>query len=226
LAAARALARQAAAPATLRAYRADWTHYAAWCAEKGLTPVPADPATVGAYLTSLADSHAPTTIRRRLAAIGKAHRFNDLPWNPGHRAIQEPLQALLRLHGRPVEKAAALSLAMLRQLVATCDRTARGRRDRALLLIGFAAALRRSELVALQVDDVARVGGRGPRSACRAASTRKPARYWPSMPGRRWPSAAPARCSAASAPAVASPTQHFIRTPCAAFSTIASRRPA
>ena len=159
LAAARALARQAAAPATLRAYRADWAHYAAWCAEKAFTPVPADPATVGAYLTSLAASHAPTTIRRRLAAIGKAHRFNDLPWNPGHRDIQEPLQALLRLHGRPVAKAAALSLAMLRQLVATCDRTARGRRDRALLLIGFAAALRRSELVALQVEDVARVGG-------------------------------------------------------------------
>ena len=144
LEAARALARQAAAPATLRAYRADWAHYAAWCAANGFAPVPAAPATVGAYLTSLAESHAPTTIRRRLAAIGKAHRFNDLPWNPGHRDIREPLQALLRLHGRPVEKVAALSLAMLRQLVATCDRTARGRRDRALLLIGFAAALRRS----------------------------------------------------------------------------------
>ena len=159
LEAARALARQAAAPATLRAYRADWAHYAAWCAANGFAPVPAAPATVGAYLTSLAESHAPTTIRRRLAAIGKAHRFNDLPWNPAHRDIREPLQALLRLHGRPVEKVAALSLAMLRQLVATCDRTARGRRDRALLLIGFAAALRRSELVSINVEDVAIVGG-------------------------------------------------------------------
>ncbi len=159
LEAARALGRHAAAPATLRAYRADWADYAAWCATNGFTPVPAAPATVGAYLTSLAGHRAPTTIRRRLAAIGKAHRFNDLPWNPAHRDIREPLQALLRLHGRPIEKAAALSLDMLRQLVATCDRTARGRRDRALLLIGFAAALRRSELVALQVEDVARVGG-------------------------------------------------------------------
>ena len=159
LEAARALARKAAAPATLRAYRADWTHYAAWCAENGFIPVPAAPATVGAYLTSLAESHAPTTIRRRLSAIGKAHRFNDLAWNPGHRDIQAPLQALLRLHGRPVEKAAALSLAMLRQLVATCDASPRGRRDRLLLLFGFAGALRRSELVALQVEDVARVGG-------------------------------------------------------------------
>ncbi len=157
--AAQALGRNAAAPATLRAYRADWTHYAAWCAAKGFTPVPAPPATVGAYLASLARTHAPTTIRRRLAALGKMHRFNDLPWNPGHRDIQEPLQGLLRQHGRPVRKAAALTLPMLRQLLATCDRTARGRRDRALLLIGFAGALRRSELVALQVEDVAIVAG-------------------------------------------------------------------
>jgi integrase len=87
------------------------------------------------------------------------HRFNDLPWNPAHRDIQEPLQGLLRTHARPVQKAAALSLAMLRQLVATCDQSTRGRRDRALLLIGFAGALRRSELVALQVEDVAIVAG-------------------------------------------------------------------
>lgn len=159
LAAAEALARRAAAPATLRAYKADWTHYARWCAEHGFVPVPAAPATVGAYLASLADSHAPTTVRRRLSAIGKMHRFNDLPWNPGHRDIQDPLQGLLRTHGRPVHKAAALTLAMLRQLVATCDRSARGRRDRALLLIGFAGALRRSELVALRVEDVTTTAG-------------------------------------------------------------------
>ncbi len=152
---AQALARKAAAPATLRAYKADWTHYAAWCAGHGFVPVPAAPATVGAYLASLAGSHAPTTIRRRLAALGKTHRFNDLPWNTAHRDIQGPLQGLLRTHGRPVQKAAALTLPMLRQLLATCDRSARGRRDRALLLIGFAGALRRSELAALQMEDVA-----------------------------------------------------------------------
>jgi len=154
LEAAQALGRTAAAPATLRAYKADWTHYAAWCAAAGLTPVPAEPATVGAYLASLKDSHAPTTLRRRLSAIGKMHRFNDLPWNPAHRDIQGPLQGLLREHGRAVRKAAALTLAMLRRLVATCDASNRGRRDRALLLLGFAGAMRRSELVALRVEDV------------------------------------------------------------------------
>jgi integrase len=155
LAKAQAYARQSTAPATLRAYKADWAHYAAWCAGSGFDPVPAAPATIGAYLASLATSHAPTTIRRRLSAIGKMHRFNDLPWNPAHRDIQEPLQGVLRKHGRPVKKAAALTLEMLRRIVATCDHSKRGRRDRALLLIGFAGALRRSEVVALQVEDVA-----------------------------------------------------------------------
>ncbi len=161
LAAAQALASKAAAPATLRAYKADWAHYAAWCAGAGLAPVPAEPATVGAYLASLAETHAPTTVRRRLSAIGKMHRFNDLPWNAAHRDIQGPLQGLLREHGRPVQKAAALTLAMLRQLVATCDASARGRRDRALLLIGFAGAFRRSELVALRIEDVVTGAGAG-----------------------------------------------------------------
>jgi integrase len=154
LAAAEELARNASAPATLRAYKADWTHFADWCAAKGFIPVPAAPEVVGAYLASLADTHSPATIRRRLSALGKMHRYNDLPWNAAHGAIQGPLRGLLRRHGRPPQKAAALPLAMLRQLLATCDRTARGRRDRALLLFGFAGALRRSELVALRVEDV------------------------------------------------------------------------
>jgi integrase len=159
LAAAQALARKATSAATLRAYKADWAHFANWCDAHGFVPVPAAPTTVGAYLASLAGSHAPTTIRRRLSALGKMHRFNDLAWNPGHRDIQGPLQGVLRTHPRPVQKAAALTLPMLRQLLATCDTSARGRRDRLLLLFGFVGALRRSELVALHVDDVAVVTG-------------------------------------------------------------------
>jgi len=170
LAAAQDLTRDATAPATLRAYRADWTHFADWCATKGFVPVPAAPEVVGAYLASLAETHAPATIRRRLSALGKMHRYNDLPWNPAHGAIQGPLQGLLRRHGRPPRKAAALSLAILRKLLATCDRTARGRRDRALLLFGFAGALRRSELVFLNVEDV-RVDTDGLRLRIRRGKT-------------------------------------------------------
>jgi integrase len=170
LAAAQALARNAAAPATLRAYRADWTHFSDWCTAHGFVPVPAAPEVVGAYLASLADSHSPATIRRRLSALAKMHRYNDLPWNGAHGAIQGPLQGLLRRHGRPPQKAAALTLTLLRRLLTTCDGTARGRRDRALLLFGFAGALRRSELVSLNVEDV-RVDADGLRLRIRRGKT-------------------------------------------------------
>ena len=163
LAVAEEFARHSASPATLRAYRADWAHYTSWCDATGFTPLPAGPAgpagpaAVGAYLASLASlakSHAPSSIRRRLAAIGKAHRFVDLPWNPEHRAIQEPLQGALRALRRPVVKAAAVRLDILKRLLATCDDSKTGRRDRAMLLVGFAGALRRSELVGLLAEDV------------------------------------------------------------------------
>ena len=149
-------ARSADAPATLRAYRADWEGFAAWCGTHGFLPVPAEPRVVGAYLASLAETHAPASLRRKLSAIGKMHRFNSLPWNPAHRDIQQPLRGILRQHGRPTRQAAALTMDILRQLVATCDLSARGRRDRLMLLLGFAGALRRSELVGLNVNDVAR----------------------------------------------------------------------
>ena len=145
---------RAHAHATRRAYRSDWTHFGAWCQAHGFLAMPAEPRTVGAYLASLGETHAPNTIRRRLSAIGKAHQFNDLPWNPGHRDIQEPLRGTLREHGRPTKQAAALTLELLQRLLDTCDLSAGGRRDRAMLLIGFAAALRRSELVGLKVSDV------------------------------------------------------------------------
>ena len=61
---------------TLRAYKADWTHFSQWCAAHGFIAIPAAPATVGAYLASLADSRAPATILRRLSTLGKMHRFN------------------------------------------------------------------------------------------------------------------------------------------------------
>jgi len=142
------------AHATKRAYRSDWVHFGDWCKAHDFVAMPAAPRTIGAYLASMAKSHAPNTIRRRLSAIGKAHQSNGLEWNIGHRDIQEPLRGALREHGRPPKQAAALTLDLLQRLLDTCDLSSGGRRDRAMLLIGFAAALRRSELVGLKVSDI------------------------------------------------------------------------
>ncbi|WP_370655744.1 site-specific integrase [Paracraurococcus lichenis] len=73
-------ARQALAPATLAAYAADWAGFEAWCAGRGVAALPATPVTVAAYLAAIAATHAGSTLRRRLAAIGRAHRMAGLPW--------------------------------------------------------------------------------------------------------------------------------------------------
>ena len=94
-------ARQALAPATLRAYAADWQDFTAWCRERGTTALPAAPTTVAGYCASLAVSHSRATLRRRLAAIGRAHRMSGLAWMPGHPVIRDTLAGIFRRHGRP-----------------------------------------------------------------------------------------------------------------------------
>ena len=143
-------AAQALAAATRRAYRADWADFTAWAHRRGVATLPAAPQDVAAYLSSMATTHAGPTLRRRLAAIGRAHRMQGLAWDAAHPAIRDTLSGILRRHGVPPRRAAAIGTAELRRLVATCGTDLAGLRDRALLLLGFAGALRRSELVAVR----------------------------------------------------------------------------
>ena len=160
--AAKAYARRALAPETLRAYRADLADFEAWCAAHGAEPLPAAAPAVAAYLAALAPTHSRSALERRLAAIGHAHRVRGLEWTPSHPAIRTTLQGIARLHGSRVRQAAALTSAELRRLVATCGSDLTGTRDRALLLLGFAGALRRSELVGVDREHL-RLTGEGLR---------------------------------------------------------------
>lgn len=149
LALAQDYAKQALSPATLRAYATDWEDFTGWCRSRSIDALPAAPTSVAAYLASMAVSHSRATLRRRLAAIGRAHRMKGIAWMPSHPAIRDTLAGIFRKHGMPQRRAAAIGTAELRKLVATCGSDLTGQRDRALLLLGFAAALRRSELVAV-----------------------------------------------------------------------------
>ncbi len=154
LAAAIDFAGQALAPATLRAYRADWQHFCAWCRAAGWAALPAAPATVAAYLASLAKTHTSSALVRRLAALSRAHRLARQPWPAADPAIRNTLRGIQRKYGQPVRQAAALATEEVRSLVTTCENTPVGQRDRALLLLGYAGALRRSELVAIEYEHI------------------------------------------------------------------------
>ncbi len=142
------------APATLRAYAADYKRFTEWCAQHGFTATPVTPETVGAYLAAAGAGFAMQTLRRRVAAIARASALGGYPLDTKHPAIRETLRGIARKHGQPSRRAAALTTAEIKRLCEVCDPSLTGLRDRALLLLGFASALRRSELVGLDVAHI------------------------------------------------------------------------
>ena len=152
LAKAQAYQDAADAPSTLRAYASDLKSFQAWCAKSGLEALPATPEVVGAYLAAAGEGYAMQTLRRRVAAIARASALAGSPLDTKHPAIRETLRGIGRTHGSRGRRSAALTTAELRRLSAACGTDLTGDRDRALLLVGFAGALRRSELVALDVE--------------------------------------------------------------------------
>jgi len=157
---ARAYVDAATAANTRRAYRSDWADFTAWCERHGLTALPATPETVALYLAALAGVAKVSTVQRRLTAIAKAHRAACYDTPTKSEAVHLTMRGIRRTHGvAPTQKAPAV-LADLRAMLAVLPNTLIGTRDRALLLLGFAGAFRRSELVSLDVADLA-FGERG-----------------------------------------------------------------
>jgi len=142
---------------TVRAYRSDWRHFSEWCAEKGFQALPATPEAVGLYISYLAKTEGlkASTIQRRLSAISQAHQAAGYESPTKHSAVRTVWAGVRRKHGTKQEGKAPVVVEMLRAMIRTCPPgTMLGLRDRALLLLGFAGAFRRSELVSLNVEDV------------------------------------------------------------------------
>lgn len=152
--AARALAQHGKAENTKRAYRADWADFTAWCESHGRASLPAASATVGDYLADRMNDLTPATLDRRIAGVAYAHRLAGHP-SPVDEQVRLVMSAIRRLKGSAQQQATAAQTDALRAMVRSTPATRAGARDRALLLVGFAAALRRSELVALDVADLA-----------------------------------------------------------------------
>jgi integrase len=154
--AARDFAEHATAESTERAYASAWRSFGAFTATLGRSHLPADPQTVADYVAALAlRGRTPATIRAYLAAIAVYHRAAGHESPVSHGVVRAVMQGVRRTLGVAPKKKDALVREQLLDVVAAIpEDDLRGLRDRAMLLLGWAGALRRSEIGALDVEDV------------------------------------------------------------------------
>ncbi len=134
---------------TRRAYRADLDHYRAWGGD-----IPASPETIASYLTAHASILSIATLSRRLVSIGKAHALRGYDDPTKSQPVRLTFRGIRRVHGKPQTQVSPVLKEDLIVMLNHAPGNLKGARDRALLLLGFCAALRRSELVAVQVEDI------------------------------------------------------------------------
>lgn len=144
-------------PITRKFYRIDFDIFRAWCESVELPYMPASPNTVSAFLSSQAMSGIrPSTLVRRLAAIKMAHEAFDCT-NPTHsEMVKCVFKGIKRTYGMDRNKKAPITAERLESMIESCPDSLIGLRDKALLLLGFAGAFRRSELVSLTLKDIER----------------------------------------------------------------------
>lgn len=147
------------AQATRKAYKSDWRDWENYCQARSLIPLPAEPLSVAAYLSSLAEGQwgkprKLSTIERRRAAISHIHVESGHPDPIADPRVPRVLKGIRRKLSVKQTRKAALRSPDLKKMVATLGNDPRGLRDRAIILLGFATACRRSELVALEVEDL------------------------------------------------------------------------
>lgn len=139
-------------PATRRAYAADLAHYEAW---GGV--IPSTPEQVAAYLAELASTHAAATVNRRLASLAKVHRAIGVSDPTKAEIVKATLHGIRRMIGTAQHEAKPVLREDLFQMLERIGDRPKDLRDKALLLLGFAGAFRRSELVGLDVADIEHV---------------------------------------------------------------------
>ena len=147
------IARKARAANTLRAYQSDWADFRSWCEARGLASLPAAAETVILYLTELSAHAKTSTLARRVATISQAHEAEGLE-APKVRLFLRALRRDKADQGNVERGKRAISGPELRAMLRAIPETPRGIRDRALLLVGYLGAFRRSELVSLDLEHI------------------------------------------------------------------------
>lgn len=152
---AREFARQSKAENTLRGYRADWREFCGWCESHGVCPLPASPETVASYIAECAGRSKVGSIQRRLNSIAEAHKAMGAESPTAAGIVRATLKGIRRTLGTASAQKAPTLTDDIRAMVDATGAGLIGARDRAIILLGFAGAFLRSELVSLDIEDCA-----------------------------------------------------------------------
>lgn len=149
------LLRNRHAESTRRAYAADLLAFKGWADKHGVEALPATPQSVALFLAAQAgEGKRPATLQRRLAAIRHLHREAGYPSPTDAEVVTAAMAGVRRTLGAAQRQVAPATAERLQAMLAACGTDLVGKRDRALLALGFGGAFRRSELVALTVEDL------------------------------------------------------------------------
>ncbi|GGE24821.1 recombinase [Aureimonas endophytica] len=153
---AREFARASKSPATLRAYKADMQSFRDWCLWNSRKALPASSHTVADFLAYEAEAgRKASTINRKAAAIRFTHKAAGLPLPTADEIVSSVMKGIRRTIGSAQKQKAPATAEAIAVILAHVSRdTLQGKRDRALILLGFAGAFRRSELVELNIEDL------------------------------------------------------------------------
>ena len=149
--------RSSKASNTLRAYRSDYKDFAGFCFKNGFKPMPSEPKVLSLYLTYLSKSSKFSTLKRRLASISVIHRISGHYIDVKHPIITENLMGIKRAKGSYQKSKKPILINELKSIIDVIDQDKNEKnklRNKALILIGFAGGFRRSELVAIEFEDV------------------------------------------------------------------------
>ncbi len=145
------------------AYRKGWSRFTEFCASEGIVdPLSASPESVARYFVNLSTRPSPRsgivpsmgTVTIYKSAL--ARKFTDAgkPSPTNHPTVKATLKGLARLKGAPIRRVDALREYHIAAMIEACPETTIGCRDAAIIAVGFAAALRRSEICSLRVEDI------------------------------------------------------------------------
>lgn len=146
--------RDSRAQGTRKTYRQAWDNFCAWCKEHHLESLPATPETVAMYVADLAEHKKPSTIANHISAISVAHQFKNVKSPTQTPLVRSTLQGIRRTKGVAKTKKAPVRVIHLWHLDEALPKNLKGVRDKALFLIGYSGAFRRSELVNVNVEDL------------------------------------------------------------------------